>query len=47
MMRTEHLAAALRPAAAIVAFTADNIWRTEMSRLWAAEKPYFSLKLDG
>ena len=47
VLRSEQLARALRPAAVIVAFTADNIWRNEMSRLWGAEKPYFSLRDDG
>lgn len=43
VLRSQQLAQTLRPAAVIVAFTADNLWRNEMSRLWGAEKPYFSL----
>jgi hypothetical protein len=47
VLRTERLAVMLAPAAVIVGFTPDNIWRNEMSRLWAAEKPYFSVDDDG
>ena len=47
VLRTELLAAALAPTAMVVSFIADDIWRTEMRRLWGANKPYFALGKDG
>jgi hypothetical protein len=38
---TEQLVGRLKPAALVVGFIADDIRRTEMSRLWGREKPYF------
>ena len=43
VLRAEQLAALERPAAIVVAFIADDIRRTEMRRLWSADKPYFVL----
>jgi hypothetical protein len=41
VLRTEQLAARLKPAILVVGFIADDVRRTEMSRLWGREKPYF------
>lgn len=41
VLRTERLAATLAPTAMVVGFIADDIWRTEMRRLWDRKKPYF------
>lgn len=46
VLRTEQLAAKLRPAAIVVGFIADDLRRAELSRAWGAEKPYFTLN-DG
>ena len=46
VLRAEQLAAAYKPAAIVVAFIADDIRRTEMRRLWSADKPYFVPKGD-
>ncbi len=43
ILRTEQLAASLKPAALVVGFIADNLRRAEMSRTWGAPKPYFEL----
>ena len=37
------LAAKYRPSAIVVTFIADDIRRTEMRRLWSADKPWFEL----
>jgi lysophospholipase L1-like esterase len=47
VLRTEQLAAELKPAAIVVGFIADDIKRSEMSRTWGAPKPYFALRSDG
>jgi hypothetical protein len=47
VLRTERLAAALAPTAVVVGFIADDIWRTEMRRLWRSRKPYFTVGTDG
>lgn len=47
VLRAESVAAATHPAAIVVSFIADDIRRTEMRRLWGAEKPYFDLEGDG
>jgi hypothetical protein len=46
VLRTECLVEKCRPSAAIVSFIADDIARTEMSRLWWFNKPWFALE-DG
>jgi len=47
VLRAEQIAAVRRPSAIVVAFIADDIRRTEMSRQWGAEKPYFDFQGDG
>ncbi len=47
VLRTEALAPLYRPEAIVVAFIADDIRRTEMRRLWSADKPYFVPEGDG
>ncbi len=47
VLRAEALAPAYRPGALVVAFIADDIRRTEMRRMWSADKPYFDLEGDG
>ncbi len=47
VLRAEILAAERKPAAIVVSFIADDIHRTEMRRVWGAEKPYFDLAGDG
>lgn len=44
VLRTEALAPVYKPKAIVVAFIADDIRRTEMRRLWSADKPYFDLE---
>jgi len=46
VLRAEALAPLYRPEAIVVAFIADDIRRTEMRRLWSADKPYFALEGD-
>lgn len=46
VLRAEQLAAKYKPAVIIVSFIADDIRRTEMRRLWSADKPYFMIE-DG
>lgn len=46
VLRAEALARQHKPAAVIVSFIADDIRRTEMRRLWGADKPYFDLLGD-
>ena len=41
VLRAEQLAARLKPSVIVVSFIADDIRRTEMRRLWSADKPYF------
>ncbi len=43
VLRAEALANELTPSAIVVSFIADDIQRTEMRRLWGAEKPYFDV----
>ncbi len=47
VLRTEQLAASLRPAAIVASFIADDVRRNEMHYLWGAEKAYFTLERDG
>jgi hypothetical protein len=44
VLRTERLAAELRPAAIVMGFIADDLRRAEMSLMWGGAKPYFSLE---
>lgn len=46
VLRAEAMAPQLKPGVIVAAFIADDIRRTEMRRLWGAEKPYFALE-DG
>ncbi len=46
VLRTERLVPLVKPAAIVVGFIADDVRRSEMSRTWGAEKPYFALKGD-
>ncbi|MFO1157723.1 MAG: GDSL-type esterase/lipase family protein [Reyranellaceae bacterium] len=46
VLRAEQLAARDKPADIVVAFIADDVRRTEMRRLWSADKPWFVL-VDG
>jgi hypothetical protein len=46
VLRAEQLAAKYKPSAIVVGFIADDIRRTEMRRLWSADKPYFDLDSD-
>ena len=43
VLRAETGAADLKPAAIILSFIADDLRRSEMKRVWGAEKPYFEL----
>jgi lysophospholipase L1-like esterase len=43
VLRAEQLANRYKPAAIVVAFIADDIWRTEYARRWGADKPYFDI----
>jgi lysophospholipase L1-like esterase len=44
VLRAEALAPLYKPDAIVVAFIADDIRRTEMRRLWSADKPYFDIE---
>jgi hypothetical protein len=46
VLRAEQLAWKYKPAVIVVSFIADDIRRTEMRRLWSADKPYFDLAGD-
>lgn len=46
VLRSEQLAARYKPSVIVVGFIADDIRRTEMRRLWGADKPYFVI-VDG
>lgn len=46
VLRAELLANQYRPAAIVVSFIADDIRRTEMSRLWGANKPWLDFEGD-
>ena len=46
VLRAEALAPLYKPDAIVVAFIADDIRRTEMRRLWSADKPYFDVDGD-
>ena len=44
VLRTEQLAAKVKPSVIVVGFIADDLRRAEMRRTWGTEKPYFTLK---
>ncbi len=44
VLRTEALAPLYKPKAIVAAFIAYDIRRTEMRRMWSADKPYFDLE---
>ena len=46
VLRAEQLAAAHKPSVIIVSFIADDILRTEMSRMWWRNKPWFGIEDD-
>lgn len=46
VLRAERLAAKYKPSVIVASFIADDIRRTEMRRLWSADKPYFVVE-DG
>lgn len=46
VLRAEIVAPEVKPAAIVMSFIADDVRRTEMKRVWGAEKPYFEL-VDG
>ena len=41
VLRAEMRRPEVKPAAIIMSFIADDVRRTEMKRVWGAEKPYF------
>jgi hypothetical protein len=43
VLRAEVVAAEEKPAAIVLSFGADNLRRSEMSRVWGIEKPYFEM----
>ncbi|HTR86431.1 MAG TPA: SGNH/GDSL hydrolase family protein [Reyranella sp.] len=47
VLRAETAALKVHPATIVVSFIADDIRRTEMKRMWGAEKPYFDIEKDG
>ena len=47
VLRAERLAAKYKPSVIVVSFIADDIRRTEMRRLWSADKPWFVPQRDG
>jgi lysophospholipase L1-like esterase len=44
VLRAEQLALALRPSVIVVSFIADDLQRTEMSRMWGYDKPWFAIE---
>jgi GDSL-like Lipase/Acylhydrolase family len=46
VLRAEQLAPRYKPSAIVVSFIADDVRRTEMRRLWSADKPWFDLDKD-
>ena len=46
VLRAEKVAAGRSLSAIVVSFIADDVRRTEMSRLWGANKPYFDIADD-
>ena len=43
VLRAGLLVPKVKPSAVVVSFIADDLRRTEMSRLWSADKPYFEV----
>jgi hypothetical protein len=43
ILRAERAAADVRPAVIVLSFIGDDLRRSEMRRVWGAEKPYFEL----
>ena len=41
VLRAERLAPEIKPAAIVLVFIAEDLRRSEMKRVWGAEKPYF------
>ena len=46
VLRAEQVAPAVKPAAILLVFIAEDLRRSEMKRVWGAEKPYFE-QADG
>jgi hypothetical protein len=46
VLRAEELAPLYKPAAIVIGFIADDIRRTEMRRLWGADKPYYDIEKE-
>jgi hypothetical protein len=46
LLRTEQLVPVVKPSQLVFVFVADEVRRSEMSRTWGAEKPYFTLDGD-
>jgi lysophospholipase L1-like esterase len=47
VLRAGMMAAQYHPKVIVVSFIADDILRTEMRRIWGAQKPYFDLQGNG
>lgn len=43
VLRAEHAVPDIKPAALVLVFIAEDLRRSEMQRVWGAEKPYFEL----
>lgn len=43
VLRAEKVARAIHPGVIVIAFIEDDLRRTEMSRVWGADKPYFDV----
>jgi lysophospholipase L1-like esterase len=46
VLRAEKIASALHPGVIVIAFIEDDLRRTELSRVWGADKPYFDVAGD-
>lgn len=44
VLRAERVAPEIKPAAMVLVFIAEDLRRSEMKRLWGAEKPYFEAR---
>lgn len=44
VLRAEQLVAIHKPSIVIVSFIADDVWRTEMRRMWWRDKPWFAIE---
>jgi hypothetical protein len=47
VLYTQRMAEQRRPGVIVVSLIADDIWRMEMKRIWARNKPYFTLATNG